>query len=213
MKGLLIKDLMITKKNCLSLFVISFGLFVISLISKMSVVYLYYSVAIVSIIPINTIAYDEAYKWNKYELLLPISKKTVVREKYLLSLTLVLPILLIERIIYVLVHNHSVTNILSLMPIMLFCGVIVPIVVLPIVFKFGYIKGRLIYLISLVVIASSISVASPISIISISESSGSIVLDVLFTPYKSAILFAVISVTLLLISYAISVRVYEKREI
>ena len=213
MKGLLIKDLMITKKNCLSLFVISFGLFVISLISKMSVVYLYYSVAIVSIIPINTIAYDEAYKWNKYELLLPISKKTVVREKYLLSLTLVLPIMLIERIIYVLVHNQSVTNILSLMPIMLFCGVIVPIVVLPIVFKFGYIKGRLIYLISLVVIASSISVASPISIISISESSGSILLDVLFTPYKSAILFAVISVTLLLISYAISVRVYQKREI
>lgn len=213
MKGLLIKDLMITKKNCLSLFVISFGLFVISLISKMSVVYLYYSVAIVSIIPINTIAYDEAYKWNKYELLLPISKKTVVREKYLLSLTLVLPIMLIERIIYVLVHNQSVTNILSLMPIMLFCGVIVPIVVLPIVFKFGYIKGRLIYLISLVVIALSISVASPISIISISESSGSILLDVLFTPYKSAILFAVISVTLLLISYAISVRVYQKREI
>ncbi|MCH5321684.1 MAG: ABC-2 transporter permease [Eubacterium sp.] len=207
MKGLLIKDFMLVKKHCFLTILISIGFFAMSLLSKISMVFLYYSITIVSIISMTTIAYDETYKWNKYELILPISRKTVVSEKYLFSLILVLPMIIIEAIIYLLVSGLPITDIFSLMSMMLLCGVILPIVVLPIVFKFGYIKGRIVNMIIIALIAASISAISGKNMLN------GALLEGAFIPLKNAVLFAVISVILMIVSFLISVKVYQKREL
>ncbi len=207
MRGLLIKDFMIIKKHCLLLLAVSALFLAISMFSGKSTYFLYYSIAIVSIIPINTIAYDEAYKWNKYELLLPVSRVTVVCEKYLLLFIIITPVILLEGVVSFFVFGFDILDLLSLMSIMLFCGTMSPIVVFPVVYKFGYIKGRVINMIIIAVLASSITIINAKNI-----SSGTLI-EGAFTPQKNAFLFAVIAVIMIIVSILLSVNAYKKREI
>lgn len=181
--------------------------FAMSLFFGKSTYFLYYSIAMVSIIPINTIAYDEAYKWNKYELLLPISRVTVVCEKYLLLFIIIAPIILLEGVVFFFVFGFAISDILGLMSIMLFCGTVSPNVVFPVVFRFGYIKGRVMNMIIIAVLATSITVINAKNI-----SSGTLIKGA-FTPQKNVFLLAVIAVILIIVSVLLSVIAYKKREI
>ncbi len=207
MKGLLIKDFIIIKKHCLLSLAVSALFLAMSLFSGKSMYFLFYSIAMVSIIPINTIAYDEAYKWNKYELLLPVSRVTAVCEKYMLLFIIIAPVILFEGLVSFFVFGFQISDLLSLMSIMLFCGTMSPIVVFPVVYKFGYIKGKFINLIIIAVLASSITFINAKNI------SGGTLISGGFTPQKNTFLFAVIAVIMIIVSILLSVNAYKKREI
>lgn len=207
MKGLLIKDLMIVKKQCVMLFGIALLFFIVSLVSGSSMYFSYYSIAILSVVAITVIAYDETYKWNKYELLLPISRTEIVCEKFILSMIFVLPMIFIESIVSLLFFGFELSKFFSLLSIMLFCGIVIPSVVLPIIFRFGYIKGKMINMIIIGIMAVAIN------LINMKNISGGTIIEGSFTPMKNAFMFAVIAVIIFTISLLISIKVYQKREL
>lgn len=207
MKGLLIKDFMMIKKHCMMLVPIGLVFFAISVASQASSMYFaYYSAAIFSMLPITVMAYDEANKWNKYEILLPIGKAKIVLEKYILLIIFIVPVILIESIGLAVTCNLSVSYTISLISIMLFCGTIAPTVVLPIIFRFGYLKGRIIN----IIVASLMVVV--VNVIAVTNSSNGTLVESEFEPNEYSILVAAAAVLLIGVSLFISVKVYKNRE-
>lgn len=207
MKGLLVKDFIMIKKHCLMLLPIGLLFFIISAVSQASSMYFaYYSAAIFSMLPITVMAYDEAHKWNKYEILLPIGRTKIVLEKYILLIIFIVPVVLIESIVLAVTCNLSISYTISLISIMLFCGTIAPTVVLPIIFRFGYLKGRIIN----IIIISTMAVV--INVISALNSSEGALVESEFEPSKYSFLIAAAAVILMTVSLLISVKVYKKRE-
>lgn len=206
MKGLLIKDFYMIKRQFLLFLIVPVLFFFLSLYMGDSGYFSYYSVAILSILPISIIGYDEAYKWNKYEIILPVSRKSIVAEKYIFTLILVIPILLIESIIIMITFNWSAENIIHWISLTLFCGLIIPSIMLPVVMKFGYHKGKIINIIIIAILSSSIA------IINITSISGENKLKGEFSPGSLTFIFAIAAIIIFAVSYLISSKIYSKRE-
>lgn len=205
MKGILYKDFLIIKKQ-IRFFIIPLIFFLISFITEKSLYFTYYAVAILSVLPSNIIGNEENWRWNKYEIILPVSREKLVTEKYLLTLILVIPTVLFEGIIFMIIYDFSIKAILGWISINLFCGVIIPSINLPIIMKFGYMKGRIINMI--IIIAISISIA----LINMKSSSGESLINGSFTPMKNVYLFAVAAAVIFIISCLLSIKLYSKRE-
>ena len=141
MKGLLIKDFYMAKKNLFMFIILPYITLFLSFYMK-SLFYANYFVIILSLIPVYIIALDETYKWNKYETLLPTKKTLVVIEKYFLLLLSVLPYILIHAVL-LFIFRENVHTVISEVSVLLFMGIAVPSVLLPITFKMGYIKARI----------------------------------------------------------------------
>lgn len=206
MKGLLIKDFYMIKKQFSFFMIVPVLFFTISIFMGDSAYFSYYSVAILSVLPISIIGYDEAYKWNKYETILPISRKSIVGEKYLLTLLLIIPMIFIESIIIIIAFSWSAQNIISWISLTLFCGLIIPSIMLPVLMKFGYHKGKIINLIIIAILSSSIA------IINITSISGDNKLKGEFSPNSLAVILAFAAIIIFTVSYLISCKIFSKRE-
>ena len=89
---------------------------------------------------------------------------------------------------------------------MLFISFLSPAIVLPLNFRFGYLKGKIINLIVIGVMAASITA------INIRNNTGETALEGQFTPQNDAFMFAFLGIVLLIISLGLSVLLYKKRE-
>ena len=69
MKGLLYKDFLIIRKQFLRFLLVPAAFFVITLFMGKSLYFSYYAVAILSILPISILGYEENWKWHKYEII------------------------------------------------------------------------------------------------------------------------------------------------
>lgn len=206
MKGLLIKDFIMIKKHGIMLFLIDLLFFTISMLQG-TIYFAYYSIALVSMLPVTLMAYDESFKWNRYELILPVSRNTIVLEKYVLSLIFVIPLVIVESILLSFACGIDSSDLFSLISLMLFCGVVIPTVVLPILFKFGYLKGRIINIILILLLTIMVNIVNYKNI-----SDGTMV-EAAFSPQNNTFLFSVISIVLLIVSYLLSVQLYKNREV
>ena len=205
MKGLLIKDFYMAKKHCIILIFISLLFFGISLLGK-SIYFSYYPIAIISILPMNILAYEDYYRWNKSEVTLPISRTQAVLEKYIFLFILILPAIIISNLFFFFVFNFDIREIISLISIMLFTSVIVPSIVFPVCFKIGYTRAKVFIGILIPIIMGVIV------FINVGNLSGEMLILGEFTPQQNAYLFAVAAVILLGISMLLSIRFYKKRE-
>lgn len=207
MKGLIIKDLYMAKKHCFILFIIFLLFLIMSAATENAMFFSYYSVSLISIVPINIIAYEESYKWNKYEAVLPVSRTQTVLEKYILLLIFILPAVIIFGLLVLFSFNFELADTLSYMCILLFCGIIAPSVIFPVAFKFGYLKAKMIITVLLVVIVSSITIINTRTIMG-----GGLVREGTFTAQSNSYIFAVFAVIVLAVSMPLSIRFYKKRE-
>ena len=205
MKGLLIKDLYMAKKHSMILIIIALMFFAISLFGK-TIYFSFYPIAMISIVCINSLAYDDYYKWNKYEVVLPVSRVQAVIEKYILLLIFILPSAIISSLAFFLAFHYDFREMISLISIMLFTGVMMPTVVYPLFFKVGYAKAK-----TLSVVLQGI-IISLIVFINMRNISGEMLITGSFAPQKSTPLFAVAAVILLGISMLLSIQFYKKRE-
>ncbi|MCH5317550.1 MAG: ABC-2 transporter permease [Eubacterium sp.] len=205
MKGLLIKDLYMAKKHSLLLIIISLLFFGISFFGK-SIYFSYYPIAIISILPMNILAYDDYYRWNKNEVVLPVSRAQAVLEKYVLLFILILPAIIISNIVFFFVFHFGLREIISLISLMLFAGVMVPSVVFPICFKIGYTRAKAFIGIMIPIIMAAIV------LINVGNLSGEMMIIGKFTPQQNAYLFAVAAIVLLGVSMLLSINFYKKRE-
>lgn len=206
MKGLLIKDFKFIKKHNFGFIIVALLFFCLSVLSNSSMYFAYYSAAMISLMPVFTMAYDENYKWNKYEAILPIKKSAIVLEKYILLAIIAVPAVMIEALLFHYVKGLSIEHTTSLAYLMLFISFLSPAIVLPLNFRFGYLKGKIINLIVIGVMAASITA------INIRNNTGETALEGQFTPQNDALLFAILGIILLMISLGLSVLLYKKRE-
>ncbi len=199
MNGLLIKDLILIKKHNLGFFLVAAIFFALSVIQNTSI-------SMISLTPIFTMAYDETYKWSKFEAIIPVKKQHIVLEKYIITFIFTIPAIIIEALIFHYAKGISIENTASLAYLMLFVGFISPAIVLPLNFRFGYLKGKLINLIVIALMASTITA------INLRNSTVETALEGQFTPQADAFLFALLAVILVIISIVASIILYRKRE-
>lgn len=206
MKGLLLKDAILIKKYCLFHFIVSIIFFAVSVIGQNNLFFGCYAVSMVSIIPITISAYDEQVKWNGYEAILPVSRKAIAAEKYLITLLLVLPATLIYSSILYFTKDESLNTFLLNIALMLLFGIISPCIILPIISKFGYLKGRVInfIIIAILVVIASVS-ASASEMIRIAGGLN-------FSETAIAAILSVAAIMIFIVSLLISATIYSKKE-
>jgi ABC-type transport system involved in multi-copper enzyme maturation permease subunit len=204
--GLILKDLIVLKKQgrvalFLVLFYTAFSLTTqnISMLGSMVAM-------ICTMLPITSMSYDERSKWDKYALSLPIQRKTVVISKYVLGVTLnlaaALLVALLNLILLRFIQDADPGEMMLITLATCMAMILLLSVLLPIMFKFGVEKGRL------------------------------IMFAVIFAPFMAAMLLSrlnipmpdermlkmfayaspVIVICILLISVNISIGIYSKKE-
>ena len=154
------------------------------------------------LIPISAIAYDERSKWDSYALTMPVTRNDLVLSKYALAGLCALGAVVFTTVISMIVTGRVSDSIVSALGY-LTAGLILPAVILPLVFKFGVEKGRLLMM-AIFLIPWLLVLILPRLNLSVSLS-GSLSDSVLY-------FIPMLAVLLLLLSVAISIRIYRNKE-
>ncbi len=143
MKGLIIKDILNLKKQA-------------KLIGILTLFYLFFSVAtennsmfgamvlvLFAMMPITAISYDERANWDKYALTMPVSRTHMVLSKYVLGLVLSVFAFILNLIAQIALGTEmNIENIITI-SVMFSISIIFISLLLPIMFKLGVEKGRM----------------------------------------------------------------------
>lgn len=201
MLGLIVKDLMNLKKTVgvYALFIAFY--FVVSFVNK-NAAFLNGMVFIFSaMLPITAMSYDERAKWDKYALTMPVSRRDMVISKYLLGLVFMV-IGLVFSIIISLTFSKNIFD--DLMGSLLTASVGIGIISLamPILFKLGVEKGRLLMMLVFLLPAALIILLPQIGIPAPSE-------EILNT---AATFWPMIIIAVWIVSLLLSIHIYKKKE-
>lgn len=152
MRALLIKDFLNLKEQ-LKFYVILmvvYGIF--SMTSDNTGAFSGVLLMLIFIMIINTISYDERAKWDKFCLSTPVSRKTVVLEKYFLGVILFVIGGLVSMSVWVISEGaFDFVGAGSITLAMIIIVMIMLSIILPIIFKFGVEKGRILMIVVMLV--------------------------------------------------------------
>ena len=200
MKGLLIKDWKTLLKQMKVMLVI---VVVFACIpgTYMAAFALFYA----AMLPITALAYDERAKWDELAATMPYTAKAIVGSKYVLGLTLVLPVLALSMLSRLIVHSAPIVSEETMSLLITAClSLILMAIDLPFMFHFGVEKGRMIYiLLTCVFVVAGVNFADKLTD-AVNGIETAMVTTVLLLLLAAAVLA-------LFISYLISVRVYRAR--
>lgn len=201
MKGLLLKDILNLKQQAkiyLLIILVWMALaFTGSGASFFSGVIAMFSV----LIPVSAIAYDEKAKWERYALTMPISRLDLVLSKYLLTFFCA-AVGTVFAIVVSLTMTKDIKESFGTPLITMSIGIIFACVILPIIFRFGVEKGRMLMMVVLLTPMLSTMLLSKINISFPSEA----------TIEKLLYFLPVIMLLVIIGSILISKRVYERKE-
>ena len=145
MKGLIIKDILSLRKNIkmMGAMLLFFAVFAfigndVTFVSGMATL-------LMTMLTVTTLAYDEASKWDRYALSLPITRKQLVLSKYLLTLLLALGGAVISLIILLTAsltgNGISVIEALATVYGLFWVSLVFTGILLPLTYKFGVEKS------------------------------------------------------------------------
>lgn len=153
MKGTIIKDL----KNIFGQFVYYFVLMAVFLIiSAVSENIYFYAGAIVFFcvaVPVSALAYDEKDNWDKFALASGVSRNQLAVSRYILGLIVFAPLWAIAFVLLVIFGMWTAEN----LSVLLAYGGIALLTmdaVLPVIFRIGVEKGRLVYMLMVVAVVA-----------------------------------------------------------
>lgn len=208
MKGLLLKDLYLTWKYYKIYFFLAIFFVVISFWTDNNVFMLSYPLMFIGVIPMGLQNIDENGKWDVYCGTMPVTKRQIVSEKYLIGLLFTPPVallILLAKGLGMAITGTFQWSVLGMVLLMSWLqGFLVSALSLPLIFRFGAEKGRIV---QYVVIGSACGLATVIGLRTgtqlpaFSGSAGTM-----------AVLIA-LPVLLYILSWRLSIRFYEKREI
>lgn len=207
MKALLLKDFLAMKSQ-LKMIVSILLLFVVVSFFLQDSFYLILSIFIFGTIQVTTsFTYDEMSNWDQYANTLPLEESEIVKSKYVLSLLLSIgTLLLFSPILLLINHLTKGLPLFDLLPIIALLAtgsLMIMSLLLPIYIKFGTQKGRL--FLFLIVILPIIGFNASISFI----------LDQLppiETIQKLSYVSPIFGAILFILSYILSVKLYETKE-
>lgn len=210
MKGLLTKEFIMLKKQwfIISLFVLMFGIvgIVSGFPSMMLMIPLF-----MSIYQSNVLA-DEMSKWQQYAIVLPYGRKNIISSKYfyiaIISLCSTLFITLCYTISVLIGRiDFSLGECLIIMLCSLVAGLVYPTLILPLSYKFNSDKGKFLLMII------NGSCGGIFAVFSINENVFNSFVGLVNVARFIPIVALALIVILYIISWQISVKIYEKREL
>lgn len=218
MKGLLLKDWYLLKKHS-RFHLLAILFFPAGAVLSGQMFFLFYPCVLAGMLPITLLAYDEDSKWVQYSATFPYKRSWIVGSTYLIGLILIGSTLILTTIASVIFQMRTggidFTILLVSLSTTLLPAVLMPSISLPFMFKYGVHKGRTAYYIVLGIIFGTFTLvpllfremAIPIPFLPILNNLLSLMLYILLP------LTLIITVPIYAVSYLISVKVYEKKEL
>ncbi len=208
MIGFIIKDLLNLKKSFQTM-IFLFAVFLLSSVSMKTPTYLASMITLMlTMTSVSSFTYDDYSKWEKFGRSLPVTKKQIVLSKYLLTLIMALAGSIISAV-YILIwqafnSSASLLENISIVLVMFSVTLIFTSIAIPLIYKFGVEKYRLINLVIFGgIFLLFMFVFSVYDISQIPESAFFAIL--LCLPVPALLLTG--------ISYTISCRIYNKKEL
>lgn len=142
MRGLLLKDFLNLKSQGKIYLFLLFAFGVLSFLQKDFGFIGGVLCLLAATLPMTTLSYDERAKWDKYGLTMPVSRTTMVIEKYLLGLFSCSAAFLISLLLGLLSSGDFRANFIIALTFFSL-SIIVSAMILPFIYRFGVEKGRL----------------------------------------------------------------------
>lgn len=148
MKGLLLKDLYMMAKYCKAWVLILAVMMGASAFSERPTLFLMYPVMLAGLTAVTLIAYDERSGWTTLSRAMPYSKAQLVSVKYIVTLLLLAMAAVLAAVVQLVRAGMGAANAGSMggiLGMLLSAGLAMPAVLLPLVFRFGVEKARILY--------------------------------------------------------------------
>ena len=208
MLGLVKKDLLMIKGNMRQ--VILFLVVFLILAFQENNIIVIVPVFVSMMVFITTFSYDEYNKWDAYAISLPVSRKNIVKAKYVASIILwaiaLLVTVVITGIMGLFEQNINYFEMFGMILGCVFSIVLLEAIMFPLIFKFGVEKGRIGLFVGVFAIAGLLGFI--FTGIDLENATGFIEI---FNKYYY-ILIPLVAVILLVISYFVSKKIYLKKE-
>lgn len=208
MRGLLLKDWYMTLKYG-RMFGLVVGVFLlVSIFGEDSAFFMLYPIFLAGMVPVTLIAYDERFKWNAFCQTLPLSRAQYVSGKYvvaLLSLVVVWLATLATKALQLAAAKEvePVAEALLTWTALLAMGLIVTGVSLPVIFRFGSEKGRII---NILLVMAAFGAGGAISQLQPQMQTS-------FAPGAGLFLLFLAGIAVFALSWILSVGLYRRREL
>ena len=208
MSALLLKDLYMIKRDCRGNAILCL-VFAVAGIAGNSIFFAIWPLLFCALIPSTLLGLEEQAGWQAYADTMPWSRKTVVTEKYVLTLSLSVCVTAVLTVVYALTGALGRTGIgpgdLLIVGIFVL-GMLPASFMLPVTFKFGMVKGRTAYMVCLMVMGALLGILSSLS---------GDVTDFLTAGPQTLLLALLIAIPTVLFaaSWVLAVKFYEAREL
>lgn len=208
MSALLLKDLYMIKRDCRGNVILCL-VFAVAGIAGNSIFFAIWPLLFCALIPSTLLGLEEQAGWQAYADTMPWSRKTVVTEKYVLTLSLSVCVTAVLTVVYALTGALGRTGLgpgdLLIVGIFVL-GMLPASFMLPVTFKFGMVKGRTAYMVCLMVMGALLGILSSLS---------GEVTDFLTAGPQTLLLALLIAIPTVLFaaSWVLAVKFYEAREL
>ena len=212
MKGLILKDLLNLKGNIkfILLFIIMFG-FMSSLGDGNVNNFIGVIIVLCTTMIVSTFSYDDLNKWDSYVLTMPINRNDSVLSKYLTMLIFSFIGVLVSLIVSVTIGYFKNTLILNetllINALILSISVCFGSLILPLIYKFGIERARLLMILCFLVPTLALLVFKSI----LENISSPISIEIILNTLVYSLPF--VAILLFVISYFISSKIYSKKEV
>lgn len=207
MKGLLLKDFYLSWRYCRAFLVIVAVFLAVSFTGDDNIFFLIYPIMIASVIPMTLVSYDEHDKWTAYSGTLPYTRAQLVSTKYLVGMcfgSVAFLISMAATTVRMMLGGGFVLEQFAVVgTALLVLGCLGPALILPYVFKYGAEKGRVAFYITVGVFSGVAAVLAGMGFQIQGLSSGLWPLAVV----------AGVSILLYALSWWLSIRFYQKRDL
>ena len=207
MKGLLLKDFYLSWRYCRAFLVIVAVFLAVSFTGDDNIFFLIYPIMIASVIPMTLLSYDEHDKWTAYSGTLPYTRTQLVSAKYLVGLcfgTVAFLISMAATTVRMLIGGGFILEQFAVVgTALLILGCLGPALILPYVFKYGAEKGRIAFYITVGVFSGVAAVLAGMGFQIQTMTRGLWPLAVV----------AGVAILLYALSWVLSIRFYQKREL
>lgn len=207
MFGLIKKDFLLLSKTSKTLLLVLLFMTLIQLPSANTAIITGTTTVLFGVLVITTFSYDDLAKWQGYELTLPIPRSQIVLSKYVSACVFTLIGILISTcvnfVFYILDKTPSIQETLGTVGLTGCVVFMMVSIVIPLIFKYGAEKARLFMMLIFILPYFGITFLAKSNII------------VNFDEFFNAILnlLPIITVSFIIVSYFISVRILNSKEI
>lgn len=205
MKGLLLKDWYQVRTNMKTMYLTVAFVLVIWVLSTSSA-YVFpvsYAAIFLGILPVNLLTYDQSVGWVEYGRTLPVSKKTLVAEKYLIGLFCAAAAVVIGGLFVTVIPLRTGMapdkDVLSLLAGSVCAILLINGIMLPLYYRFGAEKARMLYMLMFAGMGAALG-------------GGTVLMDAVPEPGAAIAIVGVLAAVLVLyaVSWRVSVAWYGK---